>query len=68
LRFLNASGRRVEAVAVQLRDVMAGTRVLDFDSPDSEPIAGDPARLLEEWERKLDLAFDSQGHIVPRPR
>ena len=39
---------------------------LRFDKPDAPPIEGDPAELLELWQKKLALKLDEKtGKIEP---
>ena len=37
-----------------------------YDHPDAEPLKGDPAQLLGEWQRRLGLRLDEKtGKIEP---
>ncbi len=42
------------------------TADIRFDIAEDSPIEGDPKELLETWQRKLALKFDTDGKIVPR--
>ncbi|NJL27982.1 MAG: TIR domain-containing protein [Thermoanaerobaculia bacterium] len=46
-------------------DNSPGIKRIHLLEPDAEPIEGDPAQLLEEWQRKLALTFDENMDIVP---
>jgi WD40 repeat protein len=37
-----------------------------FDGSDASPVPGDPAQLLEEWQKKLGLTIGEDGQFVPR--
>ena len=65
-RFLDPAGRRVELVTLDQSGLLATVRTVDFDHRGSPPVDGDPARLLEEWGRRLALTFDQRGYLVPR--
>jgi hypothetical protein len=64
-RFLDDKGDHMQ-VAVYVTGDSIKIINLRFDKPDAPPIEGDPAELLELWQKKLDLKLDEKnGKIEP---
>jgi hypothetical protein len=64
-RFLDNQGDHVQ-VAVRVTGDSIQIIDLHFDKPDAPPIEGDPAELLELWQKKLALTLNEEtGKIEP---
>jgi len=38
---------------------------LRLDRPNADPVQGEPANLLERWQKRLGLQINAAGAIVP---
>jgi WD40 repeat protein len=53
-------------VAVKPTGGSVRIETIRLDFQDEEPLPGDPADLLADWQERLALVFDANGKIVPR--
>lgn len=53
-------------VAVRPTDRSVRIEMIRLDFQDEEPLAGDPADLLNTWQERLALVFDVNGRLIPR--
>jgi hypothetical protein len=63
-RFLDPAGRDLQIAVRPTADRVQVVR-LRLDRPDAAPLAGDPAQLLADWQRRLGLKINDAGEIVP---
>jgi WD40 repeat protein len=65
-RFLDSTGVRLQAVVPGVADSLSNETVR-FDVPEAEALLGNPADLLQDWQKRLGLKFDASQNqkVVP---